>query len=157
MANEPRIRVRRGNKSSVPTSGMLPGDLLVAKDQGEMFMATDSVSKVAIVPPVSDLNTLPAFDPANDLMLVWDASETSTIKAKKTTLAALKTSFNIPAASTDEKVAVVAGGTSGYIYGTDGTNGVVRTGPSIKMTKDSSNGFVTLAVDIIDCGDWDNA
>ena len=152
-----RFRVRRGNKSTMPVSNLLAGELMVAKDQGEMFMATDTVSKVPIVPALSDLNTLPAFDPANDLMLIWDASESAGLKAKKATLASFKTSLNIPAASTDEKVAIVAGGTSGYIYGTDGTNGVVRTGPSLKMTKDSSNGFVTLAVDIIDCGDWDNA
>ena len=46
----------------------------------------------------------------------------------------------------------MSGGTSGYIYGTDGTDGVIRVNTSLAMTKDSGNGFVTLAVNDIDLG-----
>lgn len=47
-------------------------------------------------------------------------------KEKKITFDAFKTALNIPPGSSDEKVAVVAGGTAGYIWGTDGTNGLIR-------------------------------
>ena len=73
-------------------------------------------------------------------------------KEKKITFDALKAALNIPAASTDEKVAVVSGGTSGYIWGTDGTNGVIRLNASMQWTKDAGNAFVTLAVGDVDCG-----
>ena len=52
----------------------------------------------------------------------------------------------------DEKVAVVSGGTSGYIWGTDGTDGVMRMNSSMSWTKDAGNGYVTLAVGTVDCG-----
>ena len=64
----------------------------------------------------------------------------------------LKTALNIPAASTDEKVAVVSGGTSGYVWGTDGTDGVLRMNSSMSWSKDAGNGFVTLAVGTVDGG-----
>ena len=54
--------------------------------------------------------------------------------------------------STDEKVAVVAGGTAGYLWGTDGTDGLIRMNTSMSWTKDAGNGFVTLAVNIVDGG-----
>jgi len=60
--------------------------------------------------------------------------------------------LNIPLASSDEKVAVVSGGTSGYLYGTDGTDGVIRMNTSMSWSKDSGNAFVTLAVGTVDCG-----
>ena len=46
----------------------------------------------------------------------------------------------------------MAGGTSGYVWGTDGTNGVLRMNASMVMTKDGGNGFVTLAVGDVDGG-----
>ena len=49
-------------------------------------------------------------------------------------------------------VAVAAGGTAGYIWGTNGTDGVVRMNVSMAWTKDAGNGFVTLAVGDVDCG-----
>ena len=76
------------------------------------------------------------------------------IKAKKITVADFKTALNIPNGDTDEKVAVVAGGTSGYLWGTDGTNGVLRMNSTMQMTKDASNNFVTLAVGTIDLGEF---
>jgi hypothetical protein len=68
------------------------------------------------------------------------------------TFAAFKAALNIPAGSSDEKVAVVSGGTAGYIWGTDGTNGVIRLNSSLSWTKDSGNGFVTIAVETVDGG-----
>ena len=46
----------------------------------------------------------------------------------------------------------MAGGTSGYLWGTDGTDGVLRMNSSMEMTKDASNAFVTLAVGTVDGG-----
>lgn len=49
-------------------------------------------------------------------------------------------------------VAVVAGGTAGHIWGTDGTNGVLRLNNSLSWTKDAGNAYVTLAVETVDGG-----
>jgi hypothetical protein len=103
------------------------------------------------VPAVDDLGAIGAIDGAADLLMVHDASATG-IKAKKITIADFKTALNIPNGDTDEKVAVVAGGTAGYIWGTDGTNGVIRLNSSMEWTKDAGNGFVTLAVGTVDLG-----
>jgi len=73
-------------------------------------------------------------------------------RKRKSTFNAFKAALNIPEGTADEKVAVAAGGTSGYIWGTDGTDGVVRLNSSLAWTKDAGNGFVTLAVGDIDCG-----
>ena len=60
--------------------------------------------------------------------------------------------LNIPPGSSDEKVAVVAGGTAGYIRSTDGTNGIIRLNNSLSWTKDAGNAFVTIAVETVDGG-----
>jgi hypothetical protein len=52
----------------------------------------------------------------------------------------------------DEKVAVVANGTPGYLGGTNGTNGVLRTNSSITIVKDINNSFMELAVANVDFG-----
>lgn len=148
----PRIQLKRGLKANLPTSGMLAGEPLVTTDRGTLHIATDATTKLPVVPAVDDLATIPSIDGAADLILIHDASESSGQKEKKVTFDAFKTALNIPPASTDEKVAVVAGGTSGYLWGTDGTDGVLRMNASMSWSKDASNGFVTLAVGTIDCG-----
>lgn len=52
----------------------------------------------------------------------------------------------------DEKVAIIANGTPGYLWGTNGTNGVIRTDNTIKLQKDINNSFVELAVANVDFG-----
>lgn len=52
----------------------------------------------------------------------------------------------------DEKVAVTATGEPGYIFGTTGTDGVIRTAPSLTMQKDINDSYVQLAVADVDCG-----
>ena len=146
-----RIQLKRGLKAALPTSGMLAGEPLVTTDRGTLHVATDASTKLAVVPAIDDLTTLAAIDGAADLVMVHDADGTGQ-KEKKITFDAFKTALNIPAASTDEKVAVVTGGTSGYIWGTDGTNGVIRMNSSMSWTKDAGNAFVTLAVGDVDCG-----
>ena len=147
-----RIQLKRGTKANLPTASMLAGEAHFTTDRGTLHVATDATTKLPIVPPIEDLTTLAAVDGTNDLILIHDNSESSAQKEKKITFAAFKTALNVPDSGTDEKTAVVSGGTSGYIYGTDGTDGVIRVNTSLAMTKDSGNGFVTLAVNDIDLG-----
>lgn len=146
-----RIQLRRGLKANLPTSGMLAGEAHVTTDRGTLHVATDATTKIPVVPAIDDLTTLAAVDGTADLLIIHDASATGQ-KEKKITFDSFKTALNIPAASTDEKVAVVSGGTSGYIWGTDGTNGVLRMNSSMSWSKDAANGFVTLAVGTVDGG-----
>ena len=148
----PRIQIRRGLKANLPTTGMLPGELLATTDRGSLHLATDATTKIPVVPAIEDLTTLAAVDGAADLVIIHDASEAAGQKEKKMTFDAFKTALNIPAGSSDEKVAVVSGGTSGYVWGTDGTDGVIRLNSSLSWTKDAGNGFVTIGVETIDCG-----
>ena len=146
-----RIQLKRGLKANLPTSGMLAGEVMVTTDRGTAHVATDPATKLPIVPAIDDLSTLASVNGAADLILIHDADGTGQ-KEKKITFNAFKAALNIPAASTDEKVSVVSGGTSGYIWGTDGTNGVIRMNSSMSWTKDAGNAFVTLAVGDVDCG-----
>lgn len=148
----PRIQIKRGLKANLPTGGMLPGEALFSTDRGTMHVATGAATKLPLVPAVDDLATLPAVDGAADLIMVHDASEVAGQKEKKITFDAFKTALNIPTGSTDEKVAVVAGGTAGYLFGTDGADGVLRMNSSLAVTKDVGNNFVTLAVGNVDLG-----
>ena len=146
-----RIQLKRGPKAALPTSGMLAGEPLVTTDRGTLHIATDATTKLPVVPAIDDLTTLASINGAADLLLVHDADGVGQ-KEKKITFDAFKTALNIPAGTTDEKVAVVSGGTSGFLWGTDGTDGVVRMNSSLSWTKDPSNAFVTLAVGNIDGG-----
>lgn len=146
-----RIQIKRGLKANLPTSGMLAGEQHFTTDRSTVHVAIDATTTQPIVPPVDDLGSIGAIDGSADLLLIHDASATG-IKEKKITIADFKTALNIPNGDTDEKVAVVSGGTAGYIWGTDGTDGVVRLNTSLSWTKDAGNGFVTLAVGTIDLG-----
>lgn len=148
----PRIQIKRGLKANLPTAAMLAGELLATTDRGTLHLATGATTKLPVVPAVDDLATLAAVDGAADFLLLHDASEASGQKEKKMTFNAFKTALAIPAGSSDEKVAVVAGGTPGFLWGTDGTDGVLRMNASMAMSKDAGNGFITLAVGDVDCG-----
>jgi len=131
---------------------MLAGEPHVTTDRGTFHVATDATTKLPVVPAIDDLTTLSAVSGADDLLIMHDASETSGQKEKKITFNSFKTALNIPEASTDELVAVVSGGTAGYIYGTDGSDGVIRLNSSLSWTKDAGNAFVTIAVATVDGG-----
>ena len=146
-----RIQLKRGLKAALPTSSMLAGEPMVTTDRGTLHIATDATTKLAVVPAIDDLTTLASINGVADLLLIHDADGTGQ-KEKKITFNAFKAALNIPEASTDEKVAVVAGGTGGFLWGTDGTDGVIRMNSSLSWTKDPSNAFVTLTVGNIDGG-----
>lgn len=149
-----RLQLKRGLKANLPTTGMLAGEPLVTTDRGTLHVATGTTTKLPVVPAIDDLSTLAAVDGTSDLLIIHDASEASAQKEKKITFDAFKTALNIPAGSSDEKVAVVSGGTAGYIWGTDGTDGVIRLNSSLSWTKDAGNGFVTIAVNTVDGGSF---
>jgi hypothetical protein len=52
----------------------------------------------------------------------------------------------------DEKVAITPNGSPGYLWGTNGTNGILRTNTTIKVQKDINNSFMELAVGDVDFG-----
>lgn len=147
----PRLQIKRGLKANLPTSSMLPGEAHFTTDRGTLHVATGATTKLAIVPAIDDLATIGSVDGAADLLILHDASGTGQ-KEGKITVNAFKAALNIPSSDLDEKVAVVAGGVSGYIFGTNGTDGVIRLNPSMIWSKDSGNAFVTLAVGDVDCG-----
>ena len=152
MANQ-RIQVKRGLDANLPTSGLLVGEPLITTDRGNLAVATDATTKINITPAIDKLTTLASVTGAADLLIIHDADAIGQ-KEKKITVDALKAALNIPAESTDEKVAVVSGGTSGYLWGTDGSDGVIRMGSSMQWTKDAGDGYVTLDVSIIDGGQF---
>lgn len=147
----PSIRHKRGLKANLPSSGLLSGEIHFTTDRNTLHVPTDVTTMVPVVPAIDDLTTLASVNGAADLVLIHDADSVG-VKEKKMTFDAFKAALNIPAGSSDEKVAVVAGGTAGYIWGTDGTNGILRMNTSMAWTKDASNGFVTLSVGNVDCG-----
>lgn len=147
-----RLQLKRGLKANLPTTGMLAGEPHITTDRGTLHVATDATTKLPVVPAIDDLATLASVDGASDLLILHDASEASSQKEKKITFNSFKTALNIPEASTDELVAVVSGGTAGYIWGTDGTDGVIRLNSSLSWTKDAGNAYVTIAVDTVDGG-----
>lgn len=52
----------------------------------------------------------------------------------------------------DEKVAVSANGTPGYLWGTTGQDGIIRTNQSLAVQKDINDSFISLAVADVDFG-----
>lgn len=148
-----RIQLKRGLKANLPTSGMLAGEAHFTTDRGTLHVATDATNKLPIVPAIDDLVTLASVNGTTDLLIIHDADGVGQ-KEKKITFDSFKTALNIPAASTDEKVAVVSGGTAGFIWGTDGTDGILRMNTSMSWTKDAGNAFVTLAVGTVDGGTY---
>jgi hypothetical protein len=147
----PRIQLKRGLKANLPTASMLAGEAHFTTDRGTLHVATGATAKLPIVPPIDDLATVAAVDGAADYLILHDASATGQ-KEGKISVNAFKAALNIPASDLDEKTAVVAGGTSGYLWGTNGTDGVIRMNTSMSWSKDTGNGFVTLAVGDVDCG-----
>lgn len=149
-----RLKLRRGLKENLPTSGMLQGEPLVTLDRGTLHVATADSTYIPVVPALDDLASAAAVNNDADFLLIHDASEASGQKEKKITVSAFKSALNIPEGTEDEKVAVVQGGSSGYLFGTDGTDGVLRVSTGLSVTKDNGNGFITLDVAVVDGGSF---
>ena len=136
---------------ALPSAAMLAGEAHFTTDRGSLHVATGATTKLTVVPAIDDLTTVAAVDGAADFLILHDASASGQ-KEGKITVNAFKAALNIPASDLDEKAAVVSGGTSGYIWGTSGTDGILRMNSSMAWTKDAGNAFVTLAVGDVDCG-----
>lgn len=52
----------------------------------------------------------------------------------------------------DEKVAVNSTGTPGYLWGTNGSDGIIRTNGSLSVQKDINDSYINLAVEDVDGG-----
>ena len=147
----PRIQLKRGLKANLPSASMLAGEAHFTTDRGTLYIGTGATTKLPLVPAIDDLATIAAVDGAADFLILHDASASGQ-KEGKITVNAFKTALNIPVGDLDEKAAVVSGGTSGYLWGTSGTDGILRMNTSMAWSKDAGNAFVTLAVGDIDCG-----
>lgn len=145
------IQIKRGLHANLPTSGMSVGEPLVTTDLGTLHVATDATTKIPVVPAIDALTTL-AATAVDDLLIMYDTSESAGQKAKKISFSAFKTALSIPEGAADEKVAVAAGGTSGYLWGTSGTDGILRMGSSMSWAKDAGSAFVTINVSAVDGG-----
>ena len=148
---DPRVQIRRGLAANRPSTGLVAGEQLFATDRHTLDVATDATTRVPVVPEIDALTAIGTVNGAEDLVLIHDADATG-VKEKKITFDAFKTALAIPSGSMDEKAAVVSGGTPGYLWGTTGSDGILRMGASMQWTKDSGNGYVTLNVASIDCG-----
>lgn len=146
-----RMQFKRGLKANLPTSGMLAGEAFFTIDRGTLHAALDATTRLPIVTATEDLAAMGAVNAAADMIIIHDADGAGQ-KEKRITLSAFKTALNIPASDTDEKAAIIAGGTAGYIWGTDGTDGILRLNSTLSWTKDAGNGFVTLALGDVDLG-----
>lgn len=147
----PRLQLRRGLKSALPTTGMLAGEPLVTTDRGTLHVATAANTRLPVVPAIDDLDAAGAINGAADLLMIHDA-DASNQKERKITFNDFKTALAIPSGSSDERVAVISGGTPGFIWGTNGNDGVIRLNSSLSWTKDAGNAFVTISVETVDGG-----
>jgi hypothetical protein len=147
----PRLQIKRGLKANLPSAAMLAGEQHFTTDRGSLHVATGATTRMTVVPAIDDLTAIGVIDGAADLLIIHDASAAGQ-KEMKLTVNALRAAMNIPASDLDEKAAVISGGASGYIWGTDGTNGVLRMNTSMAWAKDAGNAFVTIAVGDVDCG-----
>ncbi len=146
-----RIQLKRGIKANLPTTGMLAGEPLITTDRGTLHVATDATTRLPVVPAIDDLSAAGAINGATDLLIIHDADATGQ-KERKVTFDTFKAALAIPSGSTDERVAVISGGAPGFLWGTDGTDGVLRMAASMSWTKDDGNAFATLAVATVDGG-----
>jgi hypothetical protein len=146
-----RIQIKRGLKANLPSSGMLPGEQYFTTDRGTLHIALTDATSVAVVPAIEELADMPSVA-SDDYLLMHDTSETVGQKEKKIAFSNLKEALNIGEFDTDEKVAVTANGQAGYLWGTNGNDGVIRPSNSVAIQKDINDSFVQLAVGDVDFG-----
>jgi hypothetical protein len=142
------LKLRQGTKAQLGTleAGMTLGEPLYVTDTLEVFVATGATTKRTIALDLNDFDALAHGDVhADDLIYMYDVSVASTSpKARKITFDNFKTALNIPAGSTDEKVATASGQTAGYL-GTNGTDGVLRVNTA-GLAMAHNTGVTTLAL-----------
>lgn len=148
------IAPRRGTLTGLASATTLNvNELLVTTDRNTSHLATSASTAVPLVTPIDLLTPLLSADvvSANDKVMVHSASALG-VKEKSMTIDEFKLSLNLPSGSTDEKTAAVTGGASGSLFGTNGTDGVLRLGTGLKATVATDNSYATVDLDFIDCG-----
>lgn len=109
-----RVQNKRGTKSTLPTTGTLPGELYLPTDSKTIHVGNAAGSTYPATPSVIDLQQISTGVQDVDLLMLTDVSENGQ-KEKKITVADFKDALNIPPASTDEKVALNSGKTAYYL------------------------------------------
>ncbi len=144
------IRLKNGLAAGLPTSSLNAGEVLITSDNLNLWYSVDASTLKTLTPAVESLTEMLGADlaDATDFFMIHDASATGQ-KEKRMSIAEFKSTF---AAASDEKVAAVAAGAPGYLFGTDGTDGVLRAGAGLAFSLDASDDFVTLNVTAIDGG-----
>lgn len=144
------IKLKHGLAAGLPTSSLNTGEVLITSDNLNLWFSVDASTLKTLTPAVESLTELLGadLDNATDFFMIHDADATGQ-KEKRMSIAEFKSTF---AAASDERVAAVAAGTPGYLFGTDGTDGVLRAGAGLAFSLDASDDFVTLNVTQIDGG-----
>jgi len=140
------IKLKQGLKAALPTSGLTIGEPLFSTDTKELNIADSATTSVPVGIDIAAHGAIGVVA-TDDLVMMHDVSQAASApKNKKITFADLKTALNIPAASSDEKVAAASGATAGYL-GTNGTDGVLRVDAAgLKMVAGGANAFVTVGL-----------
>lgn len=144
------LKIRQGVKAALPTSGLTVGEPLYCTNTQELYVATAETTSAPAAIDISSYGAIGAVA-TGDLLVMYDVSTDATaVHLKKITFEDFKTALNIPAASTDEKVACASGATAAYL-GTNGTDGVLRADAAgLKMVAGGSNAYVTLGLSFAD-------
>lgn len=137
------LKLRQGLVAALPTTGLTVGEPLFATDSQEIYVAASPAATIAPSFNIATYSPLGAVDNL-DLIAMHDVSA-GALKARKITFGDFKAALNIPATSTDEKVAAASGATAGYL-GTNGNDGILRAGNGLSMIAGGANAFVTLAL-----------
>lgn len=139
------LKLRQGLKNALPTTGMAVGEPLFCTDTEELYIASGATTKIPVKTDIAAFDAIGTIAD-DDLLQMSDTSVAAgSPRIKKVTFADFKTALNIPAGSSDEKVATASGATSGYL-GTNGSDGILRAGTGVKMTAGGSNAYVTMAL-----------
>jgi len=148
-----RIQLRKGTTAQLPTSNMLTGEPLLTTDRTNLYVATDSTTKVTVTPAIDSLSAIDTVDGANDLLMIYDADATGK-KEKRVSVSGLKTALNIPDGDTDEKVAIANGKTARYLFNSlDPDNGALRASPSITIANHTGDtNAIQFHVEVVDGG-----
>ena len=83
MAKQQIIQFYRGNKASLPTSGLTAFEPILASDSHELFIATAATTTIPIAIDLNALTELAATPASGDWLYVYDISEAGVVKCKK--------------------------------------------------------------------------
>lgn len=77
------INFKRGEKASLPVTGMTPFEPILATDTHELFTAVSASVTAPIVPAINDLTDLGTTPASGDFFMIYDLDEAGIVKVKK--------------------------------------------------------------------------